>query len=134
MKWFTRPLIFLGMALILCAAFLGLNQAGAFTSFEMQGPPPAQVQTVNIQNATQGALSTGAQAAPATSTAANRQAPAGSPPQGHPQHKGGLNWAELAKNLGMVLAAWVALTIWDRVSSRLRKVQPRTPTTHGNIH
>ncbi|WP_027483416.1 hypothetical protein [Deinococcus pimensis] len=116
MKWLTRSLFFLAVALLFVAVFLGLNRAGAFSSFEMNGPPP----WMRTADGTTGASTRpDASASGVDSPAAPRGdvAPGGRFPGGpRGEHGGGFNLPELGKDLGLVAVAWLALGGLDRLN------------------
>ena len=144
MHWFSRPLLFLAIALVFVAAFLGLNQLGAFRSYEMTGfpgsGPPAQAQlSSGAPGQGTASASKDATAAPANTSssaslvrqasegnAANTTAASGAEvggPAGRPggERRGGFNGQELPKDLGLIAGAWLALLAYDAVFGRRRQ-------------
>ncbi|GAA5534191.1 hypothetical protein [Deinococcus aluminii] len=126
MTWLSRALLFLAVALLFVAAFLGLNQLGAFHSFEFTGrpggPPPGQTQTASATGSTLAATAPAGEAAP---TAAGNTPPAGAPPGGpRGERRGGFNWPELGKDFAMILGAWLALSGLERLVNRRKAPKP----------
>jgi len=126
MTWLSRSVLFLAIALLFVAAFLGLNRLGALSSFEMTGRPggpPGQTQP-----APGGAPATTAGAsAPSTTGSAGQTTPGTAPAGGvvpgpGGDRRGGFQWGEIGKDLGLVALAWLVLAGLDWLVNR-RTVQ-----------
>lgn len=126
MHWVYRSLVFLAIALLFVAGFLGLDRAGALNSFQMTGGPgggpPAQTQTAS--GAASGSPSAAFTMASSAATAAPASGLTARGPRGG--RGGGSPWAGIGLNLAYVVLAWLALAALDGLARRRR---PRTPAS-----